>query len=185
MITQKKKREIVEELTPKFRDANGFYLIDFTAMTVEDAIRLRKAFREKNVEYRVAKNTLFLRAIEAAGGLEFPDGTFKGQTAVAFTYDDPISASKVLEEQIKEFKKPIFKGAMIDGEFFDDSKLEAITKLPTKEDIIAGIVGSLASPTSGIVRAIEDPAKGLVGAIGGVIRDLAMVIEEVAKKKAA
>jgi large subunit ribosomal protein L10 len=185
MITQEKKRQIVEELIPKFQNANGFYVIDFTGVTVEDAIRLRKIFKESKVDYRVSKNSLFLRTIEAVGGLEFPEGTFKGQTAIAFTNDDPIAASKVLFDQIKEFKKPIFKGALIDGDFYDASKLETITKMPTREDIMSSIVGSLGAPTTGIVRAIEDPAKGLVGVLGNVIRDLATVIEQVAKTKAA
>jgi large subunit ribosomal protein L10 len=174
MITKQRKQEIVSELVEKFSKANGFYLVDFVGMKVVDSIRIRREFKKLSVDYRVAKNTLIQRALKDVGDYQIPLEIFTGQTAIIFAYDDPVTPAKTLKEQIDKFNKPIFKGAYIDGQFFDDKKLKTVASLPTKQDMMASIVGSLHAPISGIV-----------GSINAVMRDLASVIEEVAKKQAA
>lgn len=174
MITKQRKQEIVSGLAEKFRNANGFYLVDFVGMNVVDSIRIRREFKKMNVDYRVAKNTLILRALKEVGDLQLPTEIFSGQTAIIFSYDDPVSPAKTLKGHIDKFNKPIFKGAYFDGQFFDAKQLKTVASLPTKQDLIASIVGSLHAPISGIV-----------GSINAVMRDLASVIEEVAKKQAA
>ncbi|MBI5324469.1 MAG: 50S ribosomal protein L10 [Ignavibacteriae bacterium] len=174
MITKQRKQEIVTELTEKFRNAGGFYLVDFVGMNVEESIKIRRQFKKMNVDYRVAKNTLILRALKDVGEYPIPSEVFTGQTAIIFSYSDPVSPAKALKEQIDKFNRPVFKGAYIDGQFFDSKQLKTVASLPTKQDIMASIVGSLHAPISGIV-----------GSINAVMRDLASIIEEVAKKQAA
>ncbi len=174
MITKQRKQEIVSELADKFRKANGFYLVDFVGMNVVDSIRIRRIFKKMNVDYRVAKNTLILRALKDVGDYQLPAEIFGGQTAIIFSYDDPVSPAKTLKENIDKFNKPLFKGAYIDGQFFDAKQLKTVASLPTKQDLMASIVGSLHAPITGIV-----------GSINALMRDLASVIEEVAKKQAA
>ena len=174
MITKQRKQEIVSELVEKFRNASGFYLVDFAGMKVSDSIRIRREFKKLSVDYRVAKNTLIQLAMKEVGEYQIPSEVFTGQTAIIFGYSDPVSPAKTLKEQIDKFTKPLFKGAYIDGQFFDDKQLKKIASLPTKQDMMASIVGSLHAPISGIVDSINV-----------VMRDLASVIEEVAKKQAA
>ena len=183
MISRKKKEEIVEQLVEKFSRAQGIYFVDFQGMSVAQAITLRRAFREKDVEYKVAKNNLILRALQSAGKDNIPAEKLVGQTGIALSYNDPVSPSKIIKEFADKNEKFRLKAASIEGELFDGSQLETITKLPTKQDVIAGILASLDSPASGIVRAIGDPATGIVRALEAVTRDLAYVIEEVAKKR--
>jgi large subunit ribosomal protein L10 len=93
---------------------------------------------------------------------------------VAFTGDNFVSAAKVIKKYFDEKQKLSFKGCYIDSTYYGADQLNVIASMPTKDEIMAGIVGSIAAPASGIV-----------GAINAVIRELVSVIDEVAKKKAA
>ena len=96
------------------------------------------------------------------------------QTAIAFGYEDAVAPGKVIKKIYDKIDKPKFKGAVIEGQFFGENDLKKVASLPSREDMIAAIVGSLNAPASGIV-----------GSISAVIRDLASVIDEVAKKQNA
>ena len=177
MITQQKKQEIVAELTEKFQGVKGFYVIDFTGMTVKNSIDLRRLLKAKNIEFRVAKNTLIKRAMKDAGlDFDIPGEKFEGQSAVIVGYDDPVAPAKILKEYLEKEKadRPKLKAAVVEGQYFDGSQLKQVAELPTREDMIAAILGSLNAPASGIV-----------GTINAVMRDVASLIEEVAKSKAA
>jgi large subunit ribosomal protein L10 len=177
MITKQKKQEVVADLTEKFQGVKGFYVIDFTGMTVKNSIDLRRQLKAKNIEFRVAKNTLIKRAMNDAG-LDFniPNEVFEGQSAVIVGYDDPVAPAKLLKEYLEKEKadRPKLKAAVVEGQYFDGSKLKQVAELPTREDMIAAILGSLNAPASGIV-----------GSINAVMRDVASLVEEVAKSKAA
>ena len=185
MITKKQKGVIVDELVEKLSRVSGLYIVDYVGLTVDDVQELRAQFREQKVDFKVAKNTLIKRALAEVDGLEIPDESLIGMTALAFGYTDPVAPAKVLKDFIKKHEKPALKSAILDGEFYDGSRLEEITKFPSREDMIAGILAGINEPATGIVRALIDPPKGIVSSIEAVTRELAHVIEEVAKKNAA
>ncbi len=172
MITRDKKRQIVEDLVEKLKQSTSVLLVDFETMTVDDAITLRRAFKEKGVQYKVAKNTLIKRALQEVENFPFPDEVLKGQTGVAFGIEDPVAPGKVLKEIFDKLEKPKFKAAIVDGRLFESNQLKELAAIPSREDMIASIIGSISAPASGIV-----------GAINAVMRDLVSVIEEVAKKQ--
>lgn len=173
MITKEQKQEIVAELTEKIRNASALYFIDFATMTVEQDWALRKEFRNKGISYKVAKNTLILRALENVGGYDINEKQLFGQTGVVFAKEnDPITPAKIIRDISAKSEKPKLKVAVVEGAVYPGSQLKQIADLPTREEIIAGILGSIDAPVSGIV-----------GAINSVMRDLASVIEEVAKSK--
>ncbi len=174
MIGKTRKKEIVKELVEKFEKASSVFLVDFNKMTVEEAISLRRAFREKGVEYRVAKNTLIKLALAEVGGFEFPDEIFIGQTAIAFGYEDPVAPGKVIKAISDKFERPSLKAAIIDSQYFDGARLKEIAALPSRDEMMASIAGS-----------INAPATGIVGAINAVLRDVAYLVEEVAQKQNA
>lgn len=174
MVTQQKKREIVAELVDKFKRASGFYLVEFMGMNVEQAIKFRRELRKLGIEYKVAKNTLIHRALIDAGITNIPDEKFIKSTGVVFGYDDPIAPVKVIKEVSEKTELPKLKAAIIEGQYYDGSQMKMLAALPSKPDLIAGILGSLNSPISGIV-----------GSINAILRDVAYLVEEVAKKKAS
>lgn len=173
MVTLENKKQIVEELVEKLKKANGIYFVDFAKITVEQISGIRRNFRKNDAEFKVAKNTLILRALKEVG-LEIPEKMLFGQTGIVFSYDDAIAPAKVIKTHVDKENIMHLKAAFIEGQLFEGKQLDVIAKLPSRAELIAGILGSLNSPVSGIV-----------GSLNAVIRDLASVIEEVAKTKAA
>jgi len=174
MLTLDHKKEIVEELVEKFKRAQSYYLVDFAGMTVKDSLLFRRELRKEKIEFKVAKNTLILRAFKEIDALIVPENLLTGPTGIIFGYDDAVAPARILKVQVEKFNKPTFKGAVLEGVYYDSSQLKTLAALPSKKDLMASIVGSLQSPISGIV-----------GAINAVMRDLANVIEEAVKSKAA
>ena len=172
MVTKQKKRKIVEELIEKIKVTNGLYIYDFKSMNVVDTIDLRRKFKEKGIDVRVAKNTLIKIALNHIGGYNIPDKNFFGQSALAFGDKDPIAPAKILKQYTEKRETPKLKAAVIEGVFYDGSRLKEIAELPTREDLISSIIGSIHAPISGIV-----------GSINAVMRDVAYLVEEVAKSK--
>lgn len=175
-MTKEKKREVVQEISEMLEGVTGFYSIDFTGLNVDKTIQLRRGFREAGIKYRVAKNTLVKRALDNAGGYEEVTPRLVGQTGIALGYDDPAAPARILKKFHEDNKVEIPKlnFAVIEGAIYDGDRLKEVASMPSRQDIMASIVGSLNAPISGIV-----------GSINAVMRDLASVIEEVAKKQAA
>lgn len=174
MVTKQTKAEIIAGLVEKLNRATAVYVVDYSRMTVAETNNFRRALREKEFEYKVAKNTLIERALEEVEGKDIPFKLLFGQSGVVFSYGDPIAPAKVIKEFFDKGEKPRLKAALIEGQLFDGADIKKIASLPSRADLVAGILGSLNSPASGIV-----------GAISAVMRDLAYVIEEVAKKQNA
>ncbi|HVK37538.1 MAG TPA: 50S ribosomal protein L10 [Candidatus Kapabacteria bacterium] len=174
-MTKTKKGEVVTELAELFEGASGVYSIDFTGLNVASTLKLRRAFRNAGVTYRVAKNTLVRRALSDKGGYEDVTARLIGQSGIAIGYDDPAAPARVLKEFIDpkaEFPKLNF--AVIDGQIFESKALAELASMPSRMELLGSIVGS-----------INAPASGIVGAINAVMRDLGSVIEEVARSKEA
>ncbi|RPI69220.1 MAG: 50S ribosomal protein L10 [Ignavibacteriae bacterium] len=174
MVTKEQKKVMVAELAEQIREASSLYFVDFTGMTVAQAQAFRRELREKDAVMKVAKNTLLLRALAEVGGVEIEESKLFGQTAVIFGSTDSIAPAKIIRKHFEKGEKPKLKLAVVEGQVFDGSQLKQVSELPTREDMIASIVGSIHAPISGIH-----------GAINAVMRDVAMLVEEVAKKKAA
>lgn len=174
-MTKEKKREVVQELTTMLDGANGIYSIDFTGLNVDNTIKLRRQFKDAGIKYRVAKNTLIKRALGDIGGYDHVVDKFVGQTGIAIGYDDPASPARVLKKFLEDNKSeiPALNFAVLEGVVYGGDQLKQVASMPSRQDIMASIVGSLQAPISGIV-----------GSINAVMRDLASVIEAVAKKQA-
>lgn len=173
-MTKNKKTEVVAEVAAMLEGASGIYSIDFTGLTVANAIRLRREFKQAGVKYKVAKNTLIKRALSEVGGYDHIVDRFVGQTGIAVGYDDPAAPARVLKEFIDpKLEIPKLNFVVLEREVMEGSRLAQIAAMPSRKDLLGAIAGALNAPASGIV-----------GAINAVMRDLASVIEEVAKKKA-
>lgn len=175
-MTKEQKQQVVESLTQMFDNATGLYSIDFTGLNVANTIALREQFSSAGISYRVAKNTLIKRALTEVGGYDDVHDLLVGQTGIAVGYDDPAAPARVLKKFLEDNKleTPQLNFAVIEGVVYGSDKLKQVASMPSRQDIMASIVGSLHAPISGIV-----------GTINAVMRDLASVIEEVGKKQAS
>lgn len=173
-MKRSEKEQIVAKITEQVSRAQGLYFADFTGITVEEINELRREFRKSKVDYRVVKNTLARKALGSVTGYEKVYDKLVGPTAIAFGYDDPVAPARIIKKFREKNQKLNVKVCVIDKLVYDGNRLDELAKLPTRTDLIAGILGSLQAPISGVV-----------GAINTVMRDLVSVIGEIEKKKAA
>jgi len=173
-MKRSEKEQIVAEVSEVLHKATGMYLTDFTGLTVEQATELRREFRKSGIEYKVAKNTLIRRALEGLEGAGGMSDKLVGPTGVAISYDDPVAPARIIKKFADKHSRLGLKAALVERHVYDGSRLDELSKLPTKADTLSGILGSIQSPLAGVP-----------GVLNAVIRELVSVIGEIEKKKAA
>lgn len=173
-MNKNEKSEIISEIKELFESSSAVYLTDYHGINVEDISSLRTQFRNEGVRYKVFKNTLVKRALDEIGKYDKIADHLTGMVGFAFTTTNPIAPAKIINKYFGDKEKLSLKACYVEGEYFDGSQLKTLATLPTKKELIAGIMGSLNSPVSGIV-----------GTINAVMRNLVSVVEQISKREAA
>ena len=150
----KQKQEVIDEIKEKLEKAQSAVVVDYIGITVAQADAMRKKLREANVDYTVYKNTLVSRAVEGTK-YEALKEVLSGPSAFAISYDDAIAPARVINGIIKEYKKMEFKAGVIEGTFYNADGVKAIATLPSREELIAKLMGSIQSPVSKAVRTLQ------------------------------
>ena len=156
------KKQVVSDIVKKFQDAQSVIVVSFSGLSVEDVTALRAQFRQNNVEYCVLKNTMINLATKEMG-YEGLAAHLEGPTAVAFGYEDMIAPAKILSDFSKKAKKMTIKCGICDGAFLDEAGVQALANLPSKEVLIAKIMGSMMSSVSKFVYCVEALRKKQAG----------------------
>lgn len=171
-VNREEKARVIEELTEKLR-SGSVVLVDYQGMNVAQSTRLRARSRESGVEFVVAKNTLAHRAASAAG-VEGISEFMVGPTALAFS-EDPVAGAKLMTEFSNEVESFEVKGGLLDGgRVMGAQEVVTLSRLPGREQLIAQVLGG-----------IQSPIAGLVNVLNGTIRNLAVVLSQVAEQKGA
>ena len=165
MATKENKQAIVQELVEILKNSDGVYIANYKSISVKTVDSLRTAFRKEGLSYKVYKNTLVKRAMQEIGGYDEVFPLLEEQNAFVFIKDELGKPAKVYKEFLKTNKQPQFKGALIDGAFFDGGSLEALSTMKTKNEVIGDIIGLLLSPISTIVSGLQAQGSNIVGAI--------------------
>ncbi len=153
------KKEIVEEIKSRLTSAKSVVFVEYKGINVEQDTNLRKAFRESGVEYKVYKNRLLVKAFEELGITGYDAKLLEGTTSVAFAKDE-VAAASIVYKKAKEFDNIIkAKFGILDGQVIDASKVEALSKIPSKDVLIAMLMGMLKAPVSALARALNEIAK--------------------------
>lgn len=173
-MNRSEKEEMVSQIKEKFSNANAVYLVDYQGINVEEINGLRREFLKEDISYKVYKNTLVKKALEEIGEYDQLNDLLEGMVGIAFADENYVIPAKIIKKFNDVSKKLTFKGCYIDSTFYGDDQLKVLAAMPTKDEVMASIVGSIASPASGIV-----------GTLNAVIRDLVSVIDEAGKTKAA
>ena len=166
-----KKEKAIIEIKEKFTKAKGIYLVDFTGMNTEMVNELRIKFRNSDVEYKVVKNTMTKIAIEDMP-FNLGEDYLRLSTGIAFSYTDPFSPIRVLNDFIKIYEKPRIKGSIVEGRVFDEKNTVKFSLFPTKEELLAKMLAGFNSPIA-----------GFVGTLNGVVRNLLYVINSIKDKR--
>lgn len=144
------KQEVVKEVADKFEKAQSVIVIDYRGLTVEEVSKLRTDCRNAGVEYKVIKNNILKRAADSLNYQDMDD-LFKGPTAVAFGFEDAVAPAKILSKFLKDTKKTEIKGGLLEGEVLDANGVERLATLPSKEELIAKMLGSMNAPITNFV----------------------------------
>lgn len=149
------KKQVVADLSEKLKAAVAGVVVDYKGISVADDTALRKKLREAGVDYFVVKNSMLSRAAENAG-LDEIKRVLEGTTALALSNEDYIVAAKIINEYA-EGQKDFFeiKSGFMDGEVISVEKVKSIAKLPSREGLIAKMLGSLNAPICNLVYAIK------------------------------
>jgi Ribosomal protein L10 len=170
-MNREEKSQLVEDLTGSIATATNAFLIDFKGITVPQVTELRKQVREAKSSYIVVKNTLALLALKDSPMIELREH-FTGPTAVAFNNTDAVALAKTLSKFAKDVPTITFKGALFDGKVVPATQIEAIANLPSREELIAKLL-----------YLMQHPIRGLVTVLSATIRNLAVVLDQIAKSR--
>ena len=166
------KKQVVGEIKERIQNAKSVVFVSFNGLSVAEDTELRREFRKNNVEYKVLKNTLIRRAFNDLGVTDF-DAELAGPTSVAFGADE-TGAAKVIIDAVKKYENKItVKSAYVDGGRVDANGVKALAAMPSKEELIAKMLGSLQAPIS-----------NFVGVLSAMPRSLVIALNAVAEKKA-
>ncbi len=168
-----RKVEFVKEIAADLTAADVYYFVDYRGLTFAEATELRKRLRAADANLKVVKNTLAKIAATQAG-VEGLDELLEGPTAIVYCHGDPVRAAKVVQDFIKEKKKAAIRGGKLQRQVLQASEVEALASLPSKEQLIAQLVGTIAAPLTGLVRVLSGP-----------IRSLVVVLAQVEEQKAS
>ena len=158
------KKQVVADILEKLQKAQSVVIVHYSGITVENVTKLRNQFRENGVEYCVLKNTLVKRALHEMGitGL---DEHLEGPSAFAFGMNDPVAPAKVVYDFVEKNKTDCIsvKAGLMGEEIMDEKAVKALSMLPSREVLLARLVGSLKAPISNLVYALEALRKKQAG----------------------
>ncbi len=170
-MNREEKAHVIEELVEKFSTNNYFYITDASGLSVAEVNEFRKMCFAKGIEYKVFKNTMIKKALDQVDGdfQAFEDGgVFKGFSGILFIDENGNSPAKVIKEFRKKKKgeRPVLKGAYIDSDLFvGNDKLDALSSLKSKEELIGDIIALLQSPAKNVISALQGSSTHKVAGI--------------------
>ena len=148
------KQEAVAALAAKMRTASAGVLVKYEGITVEDDTKLRAALRAAGVEYAVLKNSITGRACDEVGYGALKEHLV-GMTALAISPEDPVAAAKIMKEYAEKVETFEIKAGFVDGGVLDQNGVMALAEIPSREVLIAKMLGSLMSPLYGFARVLQ------------------------------
>lgn len=170
MATKERKQEVITELQGFFDNGKVVIVADLTGLTVAELTQFRRNLSKDNATLKIAKNTLVKRAI-ADTEFKVLDTLAKGPSAFVVGYDDPAQPAKSVNDYLKKIKKGSVRGAVLEGKALTPKDVTGLANLPSKEQLLSSIMGGL-----------DSGARNIAGILSAVIRDIALLTEEVAKK---
>jgi large subunit ribosomal protein L10 len=152
------KQPIVQEISENIKDAQSVVVVDYRGLTVAEDTQLRKALREAGVTYKVYKNTLVTRAI---AGTEFESlkDVLEGPSAFAISTTDATAPARILAKFAKTAPALEIKAGVVEGTFYDQNAMKEIANIPSREELLSKLLGSLQSPITNLARVLNQIAE--------------------------
>jgi large subunit ribosomal protein L10 len=161
------KKQFVQELKQRLEKSCVAILTDYKGLDVQTMTELRAKFREANIEYQVIKNTM-LRLASEGTGVEAIKDSFKGPSAIALSYDDPVAPAKILTEFAKTHEKLEIKIGVMDGKVMDLAAIKALSDLPSREQLLATLLSAMNGVPRALVTALSDVPRRMVNVLQAI-----------------
>ena len=154
------KKQVISDIVKKFQDAQSVIIVNYNGLTVEQVTGLRAQFRTNGVDYCVLKNTLVRRALQELN-IEGLDEVLNGPSAFAFGMNDPVSPAKIINDFITKSKTEAIsiKAGLLGSDIMTMDQIKNLAEMPSREVLLARLVGSLQSSIAGFVRVLDAIAK--------------------------
>lgn len=172
MLNLEAKKQVVEEIKDRFQKMQSAVLTDYRGLNVGEVTELRSKLREAGIEFKVLKNTLTKIAADEVG-LEGLDPYLEGPTAIAFGVEDVVAPAKILSDFAKTHKALEIKAGILENKVIDFEGVKALADLPSREVLLAKLLGSM-----------QSPMYGFAGSLQGILRNFVYVLDAVREKKA-
>lgn len=166
-MARPEKEAAVQDIAEILENAQSVFITDYRGLNVEKMQELRGKCREAAVSYRVVKNTLGRLAAKQAGYDSMVE-YLKGPSAIAYSFDDPSAPARVIKDFAKKEEKPVMKMSIFEGEFYGPEKIAVIADLPSKQEMLARMLGS-----------INSPLQGFAGSLHGLLRKFVATLDAV------
>lgn len=168
MLTKEQKKVLVKELSEKIKTAKSAVFVDYKGLKVKDSTELKKELRKSGVEYLVVRKTLLDISLEKAGISGSNVKGMEGQIAVSLSQEDEVSAAKILDKFAKTNENLKMVGGVLGTQVMSAQEVKALAKIPSKEELLAKLVGTINAPVSGFVNVLAGNLRGLVNVLNAV-----------------
>lgn len=182
-ISREKKEQFVAAYVEQLAKSPAIVLTEYRGATVQQIQRLRSQMREHGTGVQVVKNSLMVIALKQAG-MPVPEEYLAGPTAIVYLPEDVATAAKALFDSIKDLDKIKVRAAILDGQVLNAEGARQLRDLPSKNDVLAQLLGAIQGPASELVRTLEAPASELYRTLQAPLRELALTIQSYADKGA-
>ena len=152
------KQPIVQAIAEEIKDAQSVVLVDYRGLTVAQDTELRKQLREAGIVYKVYKNTMMKRAFEGTE-CEALENYLEGPSAIAISKDDATAPARILCKFAKDAPALELKGGVVEGTAYDVAGLTELSKIPSREELLSRLLGSMQSPITNFARVIKQIAE--------------------------
>jgi len=167
MLNKEQKNKIVKDLSEKMKKSKAVVFSDFKGLSVKDMTMLKKELRKEDTNFGVFKKTLINLALKDAG-IETDVKKMEGQIALAISQKDEVMAAKIIAKTAKANENLKIVGGLLGSKILSVEEVNALAKLPTKEELLAKLVGTLNAPISGFANVLAGNLRGLVQVLKGI-----------------
>lgn len=167
MLTRVQKEALIAELSQEAKDAKSLVFVDYRGLTVSDTQALKAKLRETDGMFRVVKKTLLAR-IAQESDIDLDESILDGQVAVVFSRNDEVASVKVVSDFAKGNKNIRVLGGVLEQKTILADAVEALAKMPSKQEMLGKVVGTIQAPISGFVRVLGGNLQGLVTVLKAV-----------------
>ncbi len=166
--TRQQKQEVLDKLTQELQDAKSATLATFTAITVKIDQELRRSLKQENISYGVVKKTLLRKVFEKLGYEQNNLDSLTGNITLAVSNEDEVAPAKLISQFAKDNEGVTVQGGILENKWVDAIKINALAKLPSKQELIAKTVGTIKAPLNGFVNVLAGNTRNLINVLNAI-----------------